>query len=161
LIAARINPGWRMKFLIGCRAEPVVIVPSSGAHRASRYDQAQTTAVTQIFVGLQVVAAPIANVCWRLCGRCTPQTSIQTLELEICKKPSLRRGQIKEMRETVKLSVEAKVAAAVAAGFVALTVGAIAQTNSNQTGAAQGYSPAGDAGTRTELSQQGHIKPEA
>src|ERR1700751_5707099 len=62
LIAARMNPGWRMKCLIGCGAEAVVIVPSSG-YRVSRYDRIQTTAVTQIFVTLQVVAAPIANVC--------------------------------------------------------------------------------------------------
>jgi len=55
--------------------------------------------------------------------------------------------------KTMKLSVEAKVAAAVATAFVALTVGAIGQEHSGaQTGGLNGYDPA----VNTYLSQQGY-----
>ena len=67
----------------------------------------------------------------------------------------------------MKLSVEAKVAESVAAAFVALTVGVIAQGNT----ADQSVGPNGiwhdrEAGVRTDMSQHGydklltgHIKP--
>jgi hypothetical protein len=51
----------------------------------------------------------------------------------------------------MKLSVEAKVAAAVAAGFVALTLGAIAQGNSaSQTAGANVYGPMNDPGVNAQ-----------
>lgn len=57
----------------------------------------------------------------------------------------------------MKLSVEAKVAAAVAAGFVALTVGVIAQANSADLSAGpNGYGPTNNAGVSTHVSQHGY-----
>jgi hypothetical protein len=57
----------------------------------------------------------------------------------------------------MKLSIEAKVAAAIAAGFVALTVGAIAQGNSSgQSGGSNGYGPTNNPGVNTHMSQQGY-----
>jgi hypothetical protein len=54
----------------------------------------------------------------------------------------------------MKLSVEAKVAAGVAAAFAALTLGAIAQGHSQgQTGGSNGYGPTNNSGVR---SQQGY-----
>jgi hypothetical protein len=57
----------------------------------------------------------------------------------------------------MKSSIETKVAAAVAAGFVALTVGAIAQGNSGgQSGGPNGYGPTNNPGFNTHMSQQGY-----
>ncbi len=53
----------------------------------------------------------------------------------------------------MKLSVETKVAAAVAAGFAALTFGAIAQTNSESQ---NGYSRANNTGLGIHMSQDGY-----
>jgi hypothetical protein len=54
----------------------------------------------------------------------------------------------------MKLSVEAKVAAAVAAGFIALTAGAIGQAGSgDQTGGPNNYSPTNNPGVSTHMSQ--------
>ena len=56
----------------------------------------------------------------------------------------------------MKLSIEAKVAAAVAA-FVALTVGAIGQEHSTrQTGGQNGYGPTNNPAVNKYLSQRGH-----
>jgi len=55
----------------------------------------------------------------------------------------------------MKLSVEMKVAAAVAVGFVAWTLGAIAQGNSSgQSGGPNGYDPASNPRVNTYMSQQ-------
>ena len=60
----------------------------------------------------------------------------------------------------MKLSVEAKVAASVAAGFVALTIGAIGQEQSrNQTGGLNGYGPTNNPTVKTNLSQQEYNGP--
>jgi hypothetical protein len=57
----------------------------------------------------------------------------------------------------MKLSVEAKVAASVAAGFVALTAGMIAQGNSgDQSAGPNGYRPTNNPAVNTYLSQQGY-----
>ena len=57
----------------------------------------------------------------------------------------------------MKLSVEAKVAASVAAGFVALTVAVIAQGNSADLSAgSNGYGPTSTAGVSTHMSQHGY-----
>jgi hypothetical protein len=57
----------------------------------------------------------------------------------------------------MKLSVEAKVAASVAAGFVALTVGVIEQGNSaEQSVGPNGYGPINNAGVSTQMSQHGY-----
>jgi hypothetical protein len=57
----------------------------------------------------------------------------------------------------MKASVEMKVAAAVAAGFVALTVGAIAQGYSGgQTGGLNDYGPTNNTSVNSYMSQQGH-----
>jgi hypothetical protein len=57
----------------------------------------------------------------------------------------------------MKLSVEMKVAAAVAAGFVAWTVGTIAQGNSGgQTGGPNGYGATSNTRVNTYMSQQGY-----
>ena len=54
----------------------------------------------------------------------------------------------------MKLSIEAKVAAAVATAFVALTVGAIGQEHSgSQTGGSNGYGPTNNPAVNTYLSQ--------
>jgi hypothetical protein len=56
----------------------------------------------------------------------------------------------------MKASVEMKVAAAVAAGFVALTVGAIAQGYSKgQTGGVNDYGPTNNPSVNSYMSQQG------
>ncbi len=55
----------------------------------------------------------------------------------------------------MKLSIEAKVAAAVAAAFIALTLGVIAQGNSeDQTGEPNGYGLADNPRTSTYTSQE-------
>jgi hypothetical protein len=55
----------------------------------------------------------------------------------------------------MKLSIESKVAAAVAAGFIALTLGAIAQGNGgDQTGEPHGYGLADSPRINTYTSQQ-------
>jgi hypothetical protein len=55
----------------------------------------------------------------------------------------------------MKLSIEARVAAAVATAFVALTMGAIGQEQSrNQTGRLPGYGPTSNPSVSTNLSQQ-------
>ena len=57
----------------------------------------------------------------------------------------------------MKLSVEAKVAASVAAGFVALTVGVIAQGNSaEQSVGATGYGPTNNPEVSRHISQRGY-----
>lgn len=57
----------------------------------------------------------------------------------------------------MKLSVETKVAAAVAAGFAALTVGAIAQSGAgNENGTPQGYGRTNGAGATTQITEQGY-----
>ena len=54
----------------------------------------------------------------------------------------------------MKLSVEAKVAASVAAGFVALTVGVIAQGNSgDQSASPKEYGPISNPGVNPHISQ--------
>jgi len=56
----------------------------------------------------------------------------------------------------MKLSIETKVAAAVAVGFVALTIGAIAQERSESgTGGPNEYAPANNPGL-THTSPQGY-----
>ena len=55
------------------------------------------------------------------------------------------------------LSVEGKVAASVAAGFVALTVGVIAQENSaDQTAGSNGYGLANNPKVSTQMGQHGY-----
>jgi len=57
----------------------------------------------------------------------------------------------------MRLSVEAKVAASVAAGFVALTVGVIAQgNNGGQIVNPSGYGPTINSEVSTRSSQQGY-----
>jgi hypothetical protein len=57
----------------------------------------------------------------------------------------------------MKLSVEAKVAASVAAGFVALTVGMIAQGNSgDQSVGPNSYGPTNDPRVNTYMAQHGY-----
>ena len=57
----------------------------------------------------------------------------------------------------MKVSVEAKVAASVAAGFVALTVGVIAQGNNADLSAGpNGYAPTNNPGVSTRMSQHGY-----
>jgi hypothetical protein len=57
----------------------------------------------------------------------------------------------------MKVSVEAKVAASVAAGFVALTVGVIAQGNNADLSAGpNGYGPRNNPGVSTGISQHGY-----
>jgi hypothetical protein len=57
----------------------------------------------------------------------------------------------------MKLSVEAKVAASVAAGFVALTVGVIAQGDSgDQSAGPDGYGSTNNPEVRTHMSQHGY-----
>jgi len=57
----------------------------------------------------------------------------------------------------MKLSIEARVAAAVATAFVALTVGAIGQDHSGgQTGGLNGYGPTNNPAVNTYLSPQGY-----
>jgi hypothetical protein len=57
----------------------------------------------------------------------------------------------------MKLSVEAKVAAFIAAGFVGLTVGVIAQGNSgDQTMGPNGFGPTNNPEVSTHMSQHGY-----
>jgi hypothetical protein len=57
----------------------------------------------------------------------------------------------------MKLTVEAKVAASIAAGFVALTVGVIAQGNSGDHSAGpNGYRSTNNPEVSTNMSHQGH-----
>ncbi len=57
----------------------------------------------------------------------------------------------------MKLSIEARVAAAVATAFVALTVGAIGQERSGgQIGKLNGYDPTNNPAVNTYLSQRGY-----
>ena len=54
----------------------------------------------------------------------------------------------------MKLSIETKVAAAVAAGFIALIAGAIGQAGSGgQTGRPNNYDPTNKSGVNTHMSQ--------
>jgi hypothetical protein len=65
-----------------------------------------------------------------------------------------RRRQNKEWGK-MKLSVETKVAAAVATAFVALTVGAIAQGNgAGPIGSADGYGPVNASGWNAQMDHQ-------
>jgi hypothetical protein len=58
--------------------------------------------------------------------------------------------------ESMKLSVETKVAVAVAAGFIALTAGAIGQAGiGDQTGGPNNYNPMNNPGVNTHMSQPG------
>jgi hypothetical protein len=55
----------------------------------------------------------------------------------------------------MKISVEAKVAAAVATAFVALMIATIAQGNgASQTGGPYGYGPTNNSGVEAQVSQQ-------
>jgi hypothetical protein len=69
----------------------------------------------------------------------------------------------KGVRENMKLSVETKVGAAIAAGFMALTLGAVAQGNwEGQTGELKSYSPTNNPKVNTYISQQryeGSLQP--
>jgi hypothetical protein len=57
----------------------------------------------------------------------------------------------------MKLSVEAKVAASLAAGFVALTVGVIAQENSgDQSAVSNAYGPTNNLEVSAHMSQHVH-----
>ena len=57
----------------------------------------------------------------------------------------------------MKLSVETKVGAAVAAGFIALTLGEVAQGNwEGQTGEPNSYGPRNNPKVNTYISQQGY-----
>ena len=57
----------------------------------------------------------------------------------------------------MKPSIETKVAAAVAAGFLAVTVGALAQGRSGaQTGGPNSYGPTNNPGVNSHMSQQGY-----
>jgi hypothetical protein len=57
----------------------------------------------------------------------------------------------------MKLSVEAKVAAAIAAAFVGLTMGAIARGNgAGQTDGSDGYGPANNPGVNRHMNEQGY-----
>ena len=57
----------------------------------------------------------------------------------------------------MKLSIEAKVAAAVATAFVALTMGAIGQERSTfQAGRQNGYGPTNNPAVDTYVSQHGY-----
>jgi hypothetical protein len=55
----------------------------------------------------------------------------------------------------MKLSVEAKVAAAVAAGLMVMTSGAMAQGRKGQTAGSNHYGPANNPGVNTHMNQQG------
>jgi len=79
-------------------------------------------------------------------------------ERELCgKKSSIARVRSNyHLGVKMKLSVEMKVAAAVAAGFIALTLGAIAQGKSgSETGGPNDYSPTNNPGVNGHISQQG------
>jgi hypothetical protein len=69
----------------------------------------------------------------------------------------------KGVRENMKLSVETKVGAAIAAGFIALTLGAVAQGNwEGQTGEVNSYGPTNNPKVNTYISQQryeGSLQP--
>jgi hypothetical protein len=57
----------------------------------------------------------------------------------------------------MKLSAEAKVAAAVTAGFMALTVGTITQgTRDSRAGEPNGYTPTNNPGVNAKIIQQGY-----
>jgi hypothetical protein len=55
----------------------------------------------------------------------------------------------------MKLSVEAKVAAAVAAGFMVMSSGAMAQGHKGQTAGPNHYGPTNNPGVNTHMNQQG------
>ena len=55
----------------------------------------------------------------------------------------------------MKLSVEAKVAAAVAAGLMVMTSGAMAQGRKGQTAGSNHYGPTNNPGVNTHMNQQG------
>lgn len=60
----------------------------------------------------------------------------------------------------MKLSVEAKVAAAVAAGFIALTAAAIGQGGLEpQSNTPNNYGPTGDSGVKTQMTWQASKSP--
>ena len=65
--------------------------------------------------------------------------------------------------ENMKLSVETKVGAAIAAGFIGLTLGAVAQGNwEGQTGELNSYGPTDNPKVNTYISQQryeGSLQP--
>ena len=63
----------------------------------------------------------------------------------------------KGVRENMKLSVETKVGAAIAAGFIALTLGAVAQGNwEGRTGELNSYGPTSNPKVNTYISQQAY-----
>jgi hypothetical protein len=55
----------------------------------------------------------------------------------------------------MKLSVEAKVAAAVAAGFMVMSSGAMAQGHKGQSAGSNHYGPTNNPGANTHMNQQG------
>jgi hypothetical protein len=55
----------------------------------------------------------------------------------------------------MKLSVEAKVTAAVAAGLIVMTSGAMAQGHKGQGAGSNHYSPTNNSGVNTHMNQQG------
>jgi len=55
----------------------------------------------------------------------------------------------------MKLSVEVKVAAAVAAGFMVMSSGAMAQGHKGQSAGSNHYGPANNPGVNTHMNQQG------
>jgi hypothetical protein len=69
----------------------------------------------------------------------------------------------KGVRENMNLSVETKVGAAIAAGFIALTLGAVAQGNwEGQTGELNSYGPTNNPKVNTYISQpryEGSLQP--
>jgi len=69
----------------------------------------------------------------------------------------------KGVRENMKVSVETKVGAAIAAGFIALTLGAVAQGNwEGQTGELNSYGRTNNPKVNTYISQQryeGSLQP--
>jgi hypothetical protein len=84
---------------------------------------------------------------------------IKTAQGELCgKQSSIGEGKMKPSTgETMKLSVEAKVAAALAAAFIALTLGAIAQGNSaSPTGGPNSYGPTNNPEANAHMSQEGY-----
>ena len=69
--------------------------------------------------------------------------------------PKTDEGATKHKRGNMKLFVETKLAAAVAAGFLALTAGAMAQgRHKGQTGGRNDFGPTNNSGVQMHMSQQ-------
>ena len=70
---------------------------------------------------------------------------------------SARARSKHQIGENMKLCVETKVAAAIAAGFIALTAGVIAQGYSGgHTGGPYSYGPTNNPGVNTHMNRQGY-----